>query len=145
MNPELLTTIKFSISALILIYLIRNTFKFRQMIMFVENFRKVSNQYRPDPFPLTHSTTEELEDIEQVPEKVKFAIPIEELINGFGFNFTPESFASIINTPTFTLNFYALIAFHILIANLLCYFFFGIPLSLLVFITSGIVFLLAII
>lgn len=145
MNPALITTIKFSLAALVLIYLIRNTFKIRQMIMFVDNFRKVSNQHRPDPFPLTHSTTEELEEIERVPEKIKFSIPIEELINGFGFHFTQDSFSSLVNTPTFTFSFYASIIAQIVIANILCYFLLGIPLFFLVFVTSGIIFLLAII
>lgn len=145
MNPALFSTIKFSLAAVLLIYLIRNTFKMRQLIMFADNFRKTTNQYKPDPFPLTHSTVEELEDVERVPEKISFFIPIEELINGFGFNLTSKSFESLLRESSSSFVLYFVIFLQIAIAFSICYFLLGIPLFMLIFATSGVIFLLAII
>lgn len=147
-DAHMLNTIKLSISFLLFVFLVRNSFKLAQLGMFISNFRNQLSQYNANPYPhsgVVGDSEVDAEDESLPPKKLGFLIPIEQLVNGFGFNFEPEKLPGIMMDDTFLFSVYLSLILQIAAFILITAFILNIAWPIILCGVCGLVFLLLII
>lgn len=142
MDPtQFLPTIKFFLTAVLFIFLIRNVFKLKQLTMFIENFKKKTLKNILD-FEKAQALLVEEDGTIDGSKLEPFVLRMEDIVNGFGFTLTAESFDSAMNKPQFNLAVYISIALQITGFLLVAHFLFGIAWLHLTILIIGLLLLL---
>jgi len=142
---RILPTIKLFLTAVIFIYLVRSCVKTKQLVMFIENFKRKTARAIVD-FVESNLDEPSEEEVEGKGTKLQpFILRMEDIINGFGFSLSEKDFDYAMNKPVFPKVANIAIALQIIGFALLAHFLFGIAWMHLSILLIGLLLLLFII